>query len=63
MPGAAHLALFQRVRAFQEIRVASRDPEHAARLAATSPGARAAASFQAAVDGSRERGVGRVVEL
>jgi alanine dehydrogenase len=50
--GRSHLDAFPLVRDFREIRVASRDPGHAAALAAAHPAARAVASFQAAVAGA-----------
>ena len=50
--GASHLETFSRVRDFAEIRVASRDREKAAALAAKHPRARVAASFEAAVRGA-----------
>lgn len=50
--GWSHLETFPRVRDFAEIRVASRDHEHAAALAARHPRARVAASFEEAVRGA-----------
>jgi ornithine cyclodeaminase/alanine dehydrogenase-like protein (mu-crystallin family) len=50
--GGTHLRAVTRVRAFTEVRVASRDPEHAQRLAAQHPGATVAATFEAAVRGA-----------
>jgi alanine dehydrogenase len=50
--GRSHLEALPRVRAFREIRVASRTPAHAAALAALHPAARAAGSFAEAVDGA-----------
>src|SRR5262245_29367855 len=50
--GASHLETFPRVREFGEIRVASRDPEKAALLAARHPRACVVTSFEAAVRGA-----------
>ena len=50
--GRSHLDAFPRVFDLDEIRVASRDPEHAETLAATHPRARAVASFEEAVRGA-----------
>jgi ornithine cyclodeaminase/thiomorpholine-carboxylate dehydrogenase len=50
--GGTHLRAMTRVRKFAEVRVASREREHAERLAAAHPGARVAASFEAAVRGA-----------
>jgi ornithine cyclodeaminase/thiomorpholine-carboxylate dehydrogenase len=50
--GAAHVRLVPHVREFDAIRVASRDPEHASRVALEQPGARAVASFEEAVRGA-----------
>ena len=50
--GASHLETFPRVRDFQEIRIASRDGEKAARLASMHPLARVAGSFEEAVRGA-----------
>ena len=50
--GAAHLQPLQRVRAFQEVRIASRNPDHAQALASTSRRARAMLSFEEAVRGA-----------
>jgi ornithine cyclodeaminase/alanine dehydrogenase-like protein (mu-crystallin family) len=50
--GGSHLETFPRVRDFAEIRVASRDTEKAAALAARHPRARVVASFEAAVRGA-----------
>lgn len=50
--GGSHLETFPRIRSFQEIRVASRDPAHAAALARAHPGARAVGGFEAAVRGA-----------
>jgi ornithine cyclodeaminase/alanine dehydrogenase-like protein (mu-crystallin family) len=50
--GAAHLEAIPRTRAFQEIRVASRDSEHARALAERHPMAAAARSFADAVSGA-----------
>jgi alanine dehydrogenase len=50
--GRAHLDAFPRIRAFRDIRIASRTPAHAADLAATHPAARAVDSFEAAVTGA-----------
>lgn len=50
--GRAHLEALQRVHAFHEVRVASRNPDHAEALASTSPRARAMRSFQEAVRGA-----------
>src|SRR5258706_6851219 len=50
--GGSHLETFPRVRDFKEIRVASRNPDHARALAALHPNARVADSFEAAVRGA-----------
>jgi len=50
--GGSHLETFPRVRDFQEIRVASRDPRKAQELAKRNPRARAVESFEAAVRGA-----------
>lgn len=50
--GAAHLEAFPRVRDFEEIRVASRNPAHAEALAAGHPRARAVDGFEEAVRGA-----------
>ncbi len=50
--GASHLETFPRVRDFDEIRIASRDGDKAARLASKHPHARVAASFEEAVRGA-----------
>jgi alanine dehydrogenase len=50
--GSSHLDAFPRVRAFRDIRIASRTPEHAASLAAGHPAARAVDSFEEAVTGA-----------
>lgn len=50
--GASHLETFPRVRDFEEIRIASRNREKAADLAAHAPRARVATSFEAAVRGA-----------
>ena len=50
--GRSHLETFPRVRDFKEIRIASRNPERAADLAAHHPRARAASSFEDAVRGA-----------
>lgn len=50
--GWSHLQTFPRVREFTEIRIASRNREHASRLAQTHPGARVAETFEAAVRGA-----------
>ena len=50
--GHAHLEIFPRVRQFDEIRIASRSPESARRLAAAHPRARVVESFEAAVRGA-----------
>ncbi len=50
--GRAHLQAVTRVRAFTEIRIASRNPAHAATLAAEHPRAKAVPSFEAAVRGA-----------
>jgi ornithine cyclodeaminase/thiomorpholine-carboxylate dehydrogenase len=47
--GHAHLEIFPRVRDFQEIRIASRTPESAVRLAALHPQARPVDSYEDAV--------------
>ncbi|MDQ6773119.1 MAG: ornithine cyclodeaminase family protein [Candidatus Dormibacteraeota bacterium] len=50
--GSTHLEMLPRVRDFAEIRVASRNLEHAAALAALHPRARAAETFEAAARGA-----------
>lgn len=50
--GETHLRALQRVRTFQEVRIASRNPDHAAALASTSPRARPIRSFEEAVRGA-----------
>jgi alanine dehydrogenase len=50
--GRSHLETFPRVRDFQEIRVASRNPERASDLAAHHPRAHAVPSFEQAVRGA-----------
>lgn len=50
--GHSHLSTFPFVREFSEIRVASRNPDHAAELAAKHPNAHALASFEEAVRGA-----------
>lgn len=50
--GGSHLAAFDRIRDFAEIRIASRTPEHATALAARHPRARAVGSFEEAVRGA-----------
>jgi ornithine cyclodeaminase/alanine dehydrogenase-like protein (mu-crystallin family) len=50
--GRSHLDAVGRVRAFREIRIASRTAEHAAALAAGHPLARPVGSFEAAVTGA-----------
>jgi len=50
--GHAHLEAMPRVRDFSEIRVASRNPEHARALASRSPQARAVQSFEEAARGA-----------
>lgn len=50
--GSSHLQTFPRVRRLTEIRVASRNPERAAALAAGHPLARVASSFEEAVRGA-----------
>jgi alanine dehydrogenase len=50
--GRSHLAAVTRVRHFTEIRIASRDPAHAAALARSDARAVAAPSFEAAVRGA-----------
>ena len=50
--GRAHLEAVQRVRTFHEVRVASRNPDHAQALAATSTRARPMHSFEEAVRGA-----------
>jgi alanine dehydrogenase len=50
--GRSHLDAFPRVREFREIRVASRTPGHAAKLADRHPMARAVGSFEEAVAGA-----------
>jgi alanine dehydrogenase len=50
--GAAHLQMLPRARAFEEIRIASRTPEHAQDLARSDPRARAAGSIREAVEGA-----------
>lgn len=50
--GASHLEMLPRVRDFKEIRIASRNAEHARGLASRSPRARAVNSFEEAVGGA-----------
>jgi ornithine cyclodeaminase/alanine dehydrogenase-like protein (mu-crystallin family) len=50
--GASHLETFPRVRDFDEIRIASRDADKAARLASRHPRARVVGSFEEAVRGA-----------
>jgi ornithine cyclodeaminase/alanine dehydrogenase-like protein (mu-crystallin family) len=50
--GGSHLETFPRVRDFKEIRLASRNPDHARALAARHPNARAVQSFEEAVRGA-----------
>jgi alanine dehydrogenase len=50
--GWSHLETFPRVRDFKEVRVASRNAEHAAALAARNPLARVIGSFEEAVRGA-----------
>ena len=50
--GRSHLAAFTRARPFQEVRIASRNPENARTLAALSPLAVATGSFEEAVRGA-----------
>jgi len=50
--GAAHLRMLSQIRRFSDTRIASRDQEHARRLAAEQPGARAVESFEEAVRGA-----------
>jgi alanine dehydrogenase len=50
--GRSHLETFPRVRAFRDIRIASRTPEHAAELASRHPAARVVGSFEEAVTGA-----------
>jgi ornithine cyclodeaminase/alanine dehydrogenase-like protein (mu-crystallin family) len=50
--GGSHLETFPKVRDFKEIRVASRDPDHARALVARYPRAVVAESFEAAVRGA-----------
>jgi ornithine cyclodeaminase/alanine dehydrogenase-like protein (mu-crystallin family) len=50
--GASHLQTFPRIRAFEEIRVASRDSAHASALARKHQGARVVESFEEAVRGA-----------
>lgn len=50
--GGSHLQTFPKVRDFAEIRVASRDPDHARALAAQHPRALAVESFEVAVRGA-----------
>lgn len=50
--GSSHLETFPRVRDFDEIRIASRDADKAARLASRHPRARIAGSFEQAVRGA-----------
>jgi len=50
--GRSHLQTLPRVRNFTDIRIASRDPGHAAALASTHPAARAVDSFETAVRGA-----------
>jgi len=50
--GESHLKLVGRVRDFAEVRIASRDPGHAARLASADARARAVSSIEGAVRGA-----------
>ncbi|HSP10621.1 MAG TPA: ornithine cyclodeaminase family protein [Candidatus Dormibacteraeota bacterium] len=50
--GWSHLETFPRVRDFKEIRIASRNPDHAAALAAGHPRAQVAQSFEEATRGA-----------
>lgn len=50
--GQAHLEIFPRVRDFREVRIASRNPESAKKLAGLHPQARAVESFEDAVRGA-----------
>lgn len=50
--GHSHLSTFPHVREFAEIRIASRNPDHAAELASKNPRARPFASFEEAVRGA-----------
>jgi ornithine cyclodeaminase/alanine dehydrogenase-like protein (mu-crystallin family) len=50
--GGSHLETFPRVRDFKEIRLASRNPDHARALAARHPNAHAVKSFEEAVRGA-----------
>lgn len=50
--GRSHLQTLPRVRDFKEIRIASRNPEHAQTLAAGDPKARVARTFEEAVTGA-----------
>jgi alanine dehydrogenase len=50
--GKAHLAAMVRVRDFHEVRIASRNPEHARALASATPRARAMSTFEDAVRGA-----------
>jgi ornithine cyclodeaminase/alanine dehydrogenase-like protein (mu-crystallin family) len=50
--GGSHLATFPRTRAFEEIRIANRNPERARELASRHPKARAVESFEEAVRGA-----------
>jgi ornithine cyclodeaminase/alanine dehydrogenase-like protein (mu-crystallin family) len=50
--GWSHLETFPRIRDFKEIRIASRNPEHAVALARQHPLARVAGSFEDAVRGA-----------
>lgn len=50
--GWSHLETFPRIRDFEEIRIASRNDEHARDLAARHPNARATATFEDAVRGA-----------
>jgi alanine dehydrogenase len=50
--GAAHLEMLPRARSFEEIRIASRNQEHAEALARSDPRARAAGSIKEAVEGA-----------
>lgn len=50
--GRSHLQTLPRVREFTEIRIASRNPEHAAALAAAHPGAGVSSTFEEAVRGA-----------
>jgi alanine dehydrogenase len=50
--GWSHLQTFPRIRDFKEIRIASRNPEHAKKLAGSHPKATASPSFEEAVRGA-----------